>query len=736
MARPTISLAMIVKNEEVNLPELFKSIEGCFDEVHITDTGSTDRTLEICKENNAIIHHFDWCGDFSAARNYSFSHVKTDFVMWMDGDDVLENKDAFLRFRDDVMNLADYWVATYHYSSDPAGKPVCSFVRERVFRTNKDMRWMYYLHEGIIPKSPYGQIKAQLIPTWAIRHKRTDQDIVKDRNRNLSIFEEKRKTEPLDARMTYYYGKELFEAGQPVEAANQLLLAIANRDLEVHDRLLAIQYLCYAYMACNQFQKVIEHGHHGIMLEPNRAEYHVLVGDAYLKMNNIVNAIPFFNAAKSCVTSGSQFQTSPIFKHEDAYGIYPRNQLGRIYANIGDIDRAHVELSQCNEKHPNPETHILLKEIDKIRKTVSSIEQAKTCDDIVISCPPNAPYKWDPDRLKNESCGGSETAAIEMAFWLKKLSGRNVKIFNVRDNEGVWDGVEYYPVSKLSEYMSNHKPYLHIAWRHNIKITNAPTFLWCHDLVTPGAENYTNYEKVLALTPFHKRYLQAMQGIPDHKIHTTRNGINPDKFYPVNVDAKDPNKFVFSSSPDRGLDRAMRVLDKVREKHPDIKLHVYYGIEHLDNYGLGDLRKQLTQMMSERPWVIYHGATKQDQLMREFATAAYCVQPSDWIETSKITSIEHLCTGVYQITRAVGGCVDTMKWAVENNMATLVDSECITEKEYQIYIDATLKAIEDQAYKRIKVDPNMFAWETVANEWLTDLPAIAYPGGLEGVQIA
>src|SRR5690348_4156557 len=118
MGRPSISLAMIVKNEAENLPALFESIKDCFDEVHVTDTGSTDGTVELLQRLGAKVHHFDWVHDFAAARNKSFEPVKTDFVMWMDGDDVLSNPEMFKIWRQDVMHLADYWFAPYHYAHD------------------------------------------------------------------------------------------------------------------------------------------------------------------------------------------------------------------------------------------------------------------------------------------------------------------------------------------------------------------------------------------------------------------------------------------------------------------------------------------------------------------------------------------------------------------------------------------------------------------------------------------
>ena len=96
MNRPSISLCIIVKNEEHNLPNLLKSVEGCFDEICITDTGSTDNTVKVAESFGCKVSHFKWVYDFSSARNFNFSQAKSDYIMWMDGDDFLETKEQFI----------------------------------------------------------------------------------------------------------------------------------------------------------------------------------------------------------------------------------------------------------------------------------------------------------------------------------------------------------------------------------------------------------------------------------------------------------------------------------------------------------------------------------------------------------------------------------------------------------------------------------------------------------------
>lgn len=726
MKRPSISLAMIVKNEAHNLPRLFESIQGCFDEVHITDTGSTDGTVELAKSLGAHVHHFDWIMDFAAARNASFTPITTDYVMWLDGDDVLENREQFIHFRDHVMNLGDYWIAPYHYTSDHNDKPVCTFARERIFKVSMGMKWKYAIHEGVIAHSDKGAVKVQAVQSWAVKHRRTAEDLQNDRSRNITIFQDILKKGPLDARMRYYYGKELFEAQRLEECIMVLGAAITDPKIEMHDRILGYQYLCFAYCQTNQFEKALSLAQQGQLLSPHRAEFYTLMGDCFLKLNRIVDAIPSFQAAKSCIHPDYANQPVAIFHHEDAYTAYPRNQLARIYANIGQLDKARIEARESAEIYHSAEGKVILDEINRITVITKSFDQAKQCQDIVISTPPMNAYEFDADIYKQKAMGGSETALIEMAHWLHKLSGRKVKVFNMRSEDKICDGVEYISNTKIHDYMSESKPYLHIAWRHSIKLTNAPTFIWCHDLQTPGIEASQFYDKIMCLTPFHQNYAICTQRVPADKIYLTRNGLNPDKFSGLGAFAKDPWRFVIGSSPDRGLDRAMLVLDRVRKKYPLIKLHIHYGWEHLDRYGLADLRIKLEAMYAERKdWIVYHGATEQRALMESYARSAYCIQPSDWIETSKITALEMACAGVYQITRAVGGCIDTLAPITEKKMATLVESDCLTESDYDLYAQKVIEAIEAEAYKNVFVDADQYSWKAVAEQWLQDLPRLA-----------
>ena len=148
---------MICKNEAHNLGPLLRSVHECFDAIYITDTGSTDETLEILKSEAARkdagcdihISHFDWVDDFAKARNFAFDQVpkEYDYICWLDCDDILGNPEGFKHFRDHSLHCAHLWLAPYNYAYDDNKNPVCTFLRERVVKNNHNFKWKYFIHE-------------------------------------------------------------------------------------------------------------------------------------------------------------------------------------------------------------------------------------------------------------------------------------------------------------------------------------------------------------------------------------------------------------------------------------------------------------------------------------------------------------------------------------------------------------------------------------------------------------
>ena len=108
----TISLCMIVKNEERTLPGCLACLKDLVDEMVIVDTGSTDGTVDFVQryaerlrrergQERVHLYHFDWIDDFAAARNFAFSKATGDYIYSADADETIdaENVRKFARNR-------------------------------------------------------------------------------------------------------------------------------------------------------------------------------------------------------------------------------------------------------------------------------------------------------------------------------------------------------------------------------------------------------------------------------------------------------------------------------------------------------------------------------------------------------------------------------------------------------------------------------------------------------------
>lgn len=85
---------MIVKNEEQNIRQALSWGKGVVYEQIVVDTGSTDNTAQIAEEMGAKVFHFEWCDDFSAAKNYAIEQASGDWIAFLDADEYFPNKDA------------------------------------------------------------------------------------------------------------------------------------------------------------------------------------------------------------------------------------------------------------------------------------------------------------------------------------------------------------------------------------------------------------------------------------------------------------------------------------------------------------------------------------------------------------------------------------------------------------------------------------------------------------------
>lgn len=148
----TISLCMIVKNEERILGRCLDSIADLADEIVIVDTGSTDDTKKVAASYGAQVFDFEWVDDFSAARNFAFSKATCEYIYSADADEVLseENRKKFRNLKETL--LPEIEIVQMKYANQLQFGTVYNFdeeYRPKLFKRNRNFVWEEPIHETV-----------------------------------------------------------------------------------------------------------------------------------------------------------------------------------------------------------------------------------------------------------------------------------------------------------------------------------------------------------------------------------------------------------------------------------------------------------------------------------------------------------------------------------------------------------------------------------------------------------
>ena len=150
-----VSLCMIVRDEERNLAECLTPVAHLFDEIVIVDTGSSDATKEIALRFTPHVYDFQWCDDFSAARNEALKHATGDWIFWLDADDRVspanvERLAALFDMHLDEQPRVYYMDTTIQQVERSQDVFITS--HPRLFRRHPELKWRGRVHEQLRPE--------------------------------------------------------------------------------------------------------------------------------------------------------------------------------------------------------------------------------------------------------------------------------------------------------------------------------------------------------------------------------------------------------------------------------------------------------------------------------------------------------------------------------------------------------------------------------------------------------
>jgi tetratricopeptide (TPR) repeat protein len=217
---PRLSVCVITKNEEQTLARCLNSVRGIADQIVVVDTGSTDRTVEMARENGAEVYSFAWNDDFSAARNAALEHATGDWVLTLDADEEFPSA-SHVELRKDTKSNA---VFAYRLPLMDAGRENEGFYYvPRLFRNAPGVCYEGRIHE---------QVRGIAVKDWAfgkaaiLHHGYTPQQQQAKNARNLRLLELALREQPEDPNLLMNLGLELARAGRLEAGIEQYALAL------------------------------------------------------------------------------------------------------------------------------------------------------------------------------------------------------------------------------------------------------------------------------------------------------------------------------------------------------------------------------------------------------------------------------------------------------------------------------------------------------------------------------
>lgn len=307
----SISVCMIVKNEEAVLARCLDSLKGVAEEIVVVDTGSTDRTKEIAARYTDKIYDFAWVHDFSAARNFAFSKATKDYIYSADADEVLEEKEREKLLQLKQVLLPEIEIVEMIYVNPEDCNMVYNFTREprpKLFKRLREFRWIDPVHETVALNPLVYSSDIEILHLPQILHS----------SRDFQAMErELKKNGRLSDRLFSMYAKELFISGTKEDflAARpwfQKRAGQAEYGTDAH-----VEAACVLVKTCSMLEEWEELLALGLMelalAQKPPAELFYLFGQYYEKLGRLEEAAYWYRRAALeaeciiCISYGGEF---------------------------------------------------------------------------------------------------------------------------------------------------------------------------------------------------------------------------------------------------------------------------------------------------------------------------------------------------------------------------------------------------------------------------------------------
>ncbi len=364
MKTQTISLCMIVKDEEKYLEKCLQSVLKRVDEIIVVDTGSVDNTVDIAKEKGAEIFYFQWNNDFAEARNFSIKQAKMDYILVMDADEWLDENVDLQKV---LASNKDHYTIRIKNELSSGGAILHPAVR--LFKNRIGLHYSGKIHEHLNIEDPTLNLSHEFGDVL-LHHIGYKDDIVFEKGkheRNLKILLEEVKKNPT--------GYNLYNLGNQYKSNQQYNEALKEykKAFPLSKDRLYVTYLLYNMVDClrnlGRYEEALNVIGAAIESFPNHTDFYFMQGRIYEEMHYYKDAE---KAYKKCIELG-EVKLVQTLDGVGSFLSYVR--LGNIYMELGNnlsaFDMAIAALK--SNKYHMPALRMYLELLNRTKIPVENI---------------------------------------------------------------------------------------------------------------------------------------------------------------------------------------------------------------------------------------------------------------------------------------------------------------------------------------------------------------------------
>jgi len=279
-----------------------------------------------------------------------------------------------------------------------------------------------------------------------------------------------------------------------------------------------------------------------------------------------------------------------------------------------------------------------------------------------------ANLNWNYSFSLNNALGGSETAVICLARSFPKnieiyIGGsvqeekiENITFVNLHNLKKLIKSNPFHTVI-ISRYIAFYEMfpetsfYQSFIWGHDISLYPYGCDLDLNSILNKWNSKIT---KCICQTDWHRNLFAEQYPQIKDKLTSINNGIEIDKFELKSI--KFTNRFIYTSCAERGLERLLELWPQIIENLPDAELF----IASYNKFPQNDFERQLQTTINKFDNIKHMGTLNKDKLYQLMSTAEFWLYPTNFTETSCITSMEMLMSEVICIYYPIAGLVNTL----------------------------------------------------------------------------